>query len=83
MFAGTASAGPVEDRINKINTWFANEKAETVEFQKVKWQEVKSLQFLEKPGGYLELYFLVISEDSPRNFPGSEGIQYQLLRAVE
>lgn len=41
MFAGTASAGPVEDRINKINTWFANEKAETVEFQKVKWQEGK------------------------------------------
>ena len=39
MFAGTASAGPVEDRINKINTWFANEKAETVDFQKVKWQE--------------------------------------------
>jgi len=42
MFAGTASAGPVEDRINKINKWFANEKAETVEFQKVKWQEGKN-----------------------------------------
>ena len=41
MFAGTASAGPVEDRINKINTWFANEKADTIEFQKVKWQEGK------------------------------------------
>ena len=56
MFAGTASAGPVEDRINKINTWFANEKAETVEFQKVKCQnkaKTKLLIQLRKSKTYL------------------------------
>jgi|TARA_B110000263_G_scaffold233299_1_gene230013 hypothetical protein len=37
----TAYAGPVEDKINAVNTWFANEKATTIEFQQVQWQEGK------------------------------------------
>ena len=37
-----ASAGPVENKIQSINTWFENEKSETINFQKVKWQEGKA-----------------------------------------
>jgi len=36
-----ANAGPVENKIQSINTWFENEKSETINFQKVKWQEGK------------------------------------------
>ena len=36
-----ASAGIVEKKIQSINTWFENEKSETINFQKVKWQEGK------------------------------------------
>ena len=36
-----ASAGLVEKKIQSINTWFENEKSETINFQKVKWQEGK------------------------------------------
>ena len=42
MLSTSANAGTmVEDKINAVNTWFANEKQSTVEFQKVKWQEGK------------------------------------------
>ena len=41
MLSTSANAGAVEDKINAVNTWFANEKQSTVEFQKVKWQEGK------------------------------------------
>ena len=37
-----ANAGPVENKIQSINTWFENEKFETINFQKVKWQEGKA-----------------------------------------
>ena len=37
-----ASAGLVEKKIQSINTWFENEKSETINFQKVKWQEGKA-----------------------------------------
>lgn len=37
-----ANAGPVENKIQSINTWFENEKSETINFQKVKWQEGKA-----------------------------------------
>ena len=37
-----ANAGPVENKIQLINTWFENEKSETINFQKVKWQEGKA-----------------------------------------
>ena len=37
-----ASAGIVEKKIQSINTWFENEKSETINFQKVKWQEGKA-----------------------------------------
>ena len=37
-----ANAGPVENKIQSINTWFENEKSETINFQKVKWQEAKA-----------------------------------------
>ena len=36
------NAGPVEKKIQSINTWFENEKSETINFQKVKWQEGKA-----------------------------------------
>ena len=37
-----ASAGLVEKKIQSINTWVENEKSETINFQKVKWQEGKA-----------------------------------------
>ena len=37
-----ANAGPVENKIQSIKTWFENEKSETINFQKVKWQEGKA-----------------------------------------
>ena len=36
-----ANAGPVENKIQSINTWFENEKSETINFQKVKCKKVK------------------------------------------
>ena len=36
-----ANAGPVEKKIQSINTWFENEKSKTINFQKVKWREGK------------------------------------------
>ena len=42
MLSTSANAGTmVEDKINAVNTWLANEKQSTVDFQKVKWQEGK------------------------------------------
>ncbi|SVA02708.1 uncharacterized protein METZ01_LOCUS55562 [marine metagenome] len=41
MLSTSAYAGPVEDKINAVNLWFANEKQSTIEFQQVKWQEGK------------------------------------------
>ena len=37
-----ANAGSVENKIQSINSWFENEKSQTVNFQKVKWQEGKT-----------------------------------------
>ena len=36
-----ANAGPVEKKIQSINSWLENEKSQTINFQKVKWQEGK------------------------------------------
>ena len=36
-----ANAGTVENKKQSIKTWFENEKSETINFQKVKWQEGK------------------------------------------
>jgi len=37
-----ANAGSVENKIQSINSWFENEKSQTINFQKVKWQEGKA-----------------------------------------
>ena len=42
ILSTSANAGKVEDKISAVNTWLANEKQTTVEFQKVKWQEGKN-----------------------------------------
>ena len=36
-----ANAGPIEKKIQSINSWLENEKSQTINFQKVKWQEGK------------------------------------------
>ena len=36
-----ANAGTVEKKIQSINSWLENEKSQTINFQKVKWQEGK------------------------------------------
>lgn len=36
-----ANANVVEDKMNAVKNWATDEKAKTVEFQKVKWQEGK------------------------------------------
>ena len=37
-----ANAGPVENKIQSISSWIENEKSQTINFQKVKWQEGKA-----------------------------------------
>ena len=36
-----ANANVVNDKMDAVSTWATEEKAKTVEFQKVKWQEGK------------------------------------------
>ena len=42
ILSTSANAGAVEDKINAVNTWFANEKSTTIEFQKVQWEDGKN-----------------------------------------
>ena len=42
MLSTSAYAGPVEDKINAVNLWFANEKQSTIDFQKVQWEDGKN-----------------------------------------
>jgi len=53
MFLPKASANPVNDFGLKLKTWWANEKAETIYFQKGKREEVGSFlrQFTQRPSG--------------------------------
>ena len=36
-----ANAGSVQNKIQSINSWIEIEKSQTINFQKVKWQEGK------------------------------------------
>jgi hypothetical protein len=41
LICTNAFANPVNDTVNSITNWASDEKAKTIEFQKVKWQEGK------------------------------------------
>ena len=42
MFLPKANANPINDFGDKLKTWWANEKAETIYFQKGKFEEGKA-----------------------------------------